>query len=108
HRLVAERELASPPAGIGAMLPDLWRMIDRRVRPSLDVVRPERTGDAVLDALHGGVVHHLEADRWFHSHALFLEGERRVSARLRAACPATPRMGLFTHVAWELCLDGAL
>src|SRR5262245_14457660 len=32
HHHLAARDLGSPAAGAGAMLPDLWRMADRRVR----------------------------------------------------------------------------
>src|SRR3954468_14876389 len=32
HHHLAARDLGSPEAAVGAMLPDLWRMADRRVR----------------------------------------------------------------------------
>lgn len=105
HRHLAARDLGSI-AGTGAMLPDLWRMADRRVRPS-----PAPVGSAVgseLAALLAGIEHHLRADRWFHTAPIFLEGERLTSDRLRASGLAAPKLGLFAHVAWELCLDGAL
>ena len=103
HRELAIAELGSPAAGVGAMLPDLWRMADRRVRPSRELL-PE--GQGVARALAEGVHHHLAADEWFHAASVFLEGERATVTALRGSGVA--RMGLFAHVAWELLLDGAL
>lgn len=98
HRHLAARELASPVAGVGAMLPDLWRLADRRVRAR----RPRGGGE-----LAAGIAHHLDVDRWFHDCAVFAEGERRLALGLREACEA-PKLGLFAHPAFEMCLDGAL
>ena len=46
------------------MLPDLWRMADRRVRatrrtPPITPASPE------LEAVLSGIDHHLDIDRWF-------------------------------------------
>jgi hypothetical protein len=54
-----------------------------------------------------GVAHHLAVDAWFHRAAVFTDGETATREALRRARDA-PKMGLFAHVAWELCLDGAL
>ena len=80
------------------MLPDLWRLADRRVR-----ARRARGGGE----LAAGIAHHLDVDRWFHDCAVFAEGERRLAQGLREACEA-PKLGLFAHPAYEMCLDGAL
>jgi hypothetical protein len=106
HHHLARRDLGAGEAAVGAMLPDLWRMADRRVR-----ARPERAQggeDRALGAVLAGIDHHLVADRWFHKDPVFFEGEQRAVARLRAAGIEAPRMGLFAHVLWELCLDGEL
>jgi len=107
HRHLAEKHTESRAAGAGAMLPDLWRMADRRVRP--------RDSVAVGAALEGrlaevlvGIRHHVGIDRWFHGDRVFVEGERLVAARIREAGLAAKRMGLLAHVTWEMCLDGAL
>lgn len=105
HRHLAERELASPNAGIGAMLPDLWRMADRRVRPARGGLRAD--SDTLGEVL-SGIEHHVESDRWFHRAAIFTDGERRTAELLRGAGIGAPRIGMFAHVIWELCLDGAL
>jgi hypothetical protein len=108
HHHLATRDLGAGPAGIGAMLPDLWRMADRRVRARRDL--PPRAHDAepALDAVLAGVSHHLEADRWFHADPVFAEGEREASRRIQAAGIVAPRSVMLGHVLWELCLDGAL
>jgi hypothetical protein len=105
HRHFAAEETGSAHAGIGAMLPDLWRMADRKVR-----ARHERfpADDHVLDGVLRGVTHHLDADRWFHRVQVFVDGERALAARLAAAPFSAKRLPLFAHVIWEMCLDGAL
>jgi len=102
HRHLAARDLGTA-AGAGAMLPDLWRMADRRVRPA-----PGRAAEPGGDAVLLGIAHHVEADRWFHGDAVFTEGEREAAELLRAARLSAPRSTMFAHVLWELCLDGAL
>lgn len=109
HHHLASTELGSGVAGVGAMLPDLWRMAHRRVRAR----RVEHIGgsDAHLDRVMRGVEHHLDADRWFHDTRPFRAGERRTAERLRLpteGSAATRRLPLFAHVLWEMCLDGAL
>src|SRR5262245_409437 len=98
------------------MLPDLWRMADRRVRPHRDPLAaaerdagPKEPSDPkdLADVL-SGIAHHVRIDRWFHQTDVFTRGERFAADRLRAARVAAPRLPLFAHVLWEMCLDGAL
>jgi hypothetical protein len=107
HRHLAARDLGSAAAGIGAMLPDLWRMADRRVRPALVRVTADHPPGLLGDLL-AGIEHHLAGDRWFHTAAAFIEGERLTTDYLRQAQLEAPKITLFAHIAWELCLDGAL
>jgi hypothetical protein len=107
HRFLAARDLESEIAGIGAMLPDLWRMVDRRVRPMSGSVGTAKAG-ADLASVLSGIQHHLEVDRWFHSADAFIEGERLTAERLLTSGLSAPKLALFAHVAWELGLDGAL
>jgi hypothetical protein len=100
HRHFALAELDSLHAGVGAMLPDLWRMADRRMRARTEVATRHR------DGLQRGVAHHLEADMWFHRTRVFRDGEREL-ARAFASVGAV-KLVLFAHPAWEMCLDGAL
>jgi hypothetical protein len=104
HFWRAAHELDSSKAGIGAMLPDLWGMVDRRIRP---VAARAPTGDGVAELLRG-IEHHLALDRSFHASPLLLRGEKRATEALRGAARHTEKLGLLGHIAWELCLDGAL
>lgn len=120
HRHVTFAAHGSALAGLGAMLPDLWRMADRSVRPAspissawealavtsaLEDARDEPPG--VRDVMRG-IEHHLEVDLWFHAHDVFTEGERRTADALRAARTEAKKLTLFAHPLWEMCLDGAL
>jgi hypothetical protein len=108
HRFLAARDLGTPVAGIGAMLPDLWRMADRRVRATpAPIDRPVNVGPDLASIL-SGIEHHLQVDRWFHSASVFVRGERLTSDRMRESGVQAPKLGLFAHITWELCLDGAL
>jgi hypothetical protein len=106
HHHLALRDLGSPEAAVGAMLPDLWRMADRRVRPAVTAIAADDAGPGLTRVL-AGITHHVAADRWFHRDPVFLDGELRCVVRLRSVADV-PRIGLFAHVLWELCLDGAL
>ena len=104
HHHLAARDLGRAQAAAGAMLPDVWRMADRRarVRDGVSSDVPEAT-----QSVSDGLAHHLAIDAWFHRAPVFLDGESAVREVLRRAREA-PKIGLFAHVAWELCLDGAL
>jgi len=103
HHHLAARDLGRADAAAGSMLPDVWRMADRRARVHDAVDAPDVALQPVLD----GLAHHLAVDAWFHREPVFLHGETAARAALRRASTA-PKMGLFAHIAWELCLDGAL
>jgi len=93
------------------MLPDLWRMADRRVRPAMPPSLAWRTvGDGDGDArdVMRGIEHHLEADLWFHDASVFTTGERATIDALKGAAVAVKKLTLFAHPLWEMCLDGAL
>ncbi|WP_437281846.1 hypothetical protein WME90_15220 [Sorangium sp. So ce375] len=107
HRHLAARDLGSAAAAAAAMLPDLWRMADRRVRPSRAPDRPAAPPPRLAEVL-AGIDHHVAVDRWFHAAPVFIEGERRLAEALRSASLGAPRLPLFAHVLWEMCLDGAL
>ena len=107
HHHLAARDLSRPEAAVGAMLPDVWRMADRRAR-----ARPAEGGGVwtateASRSVADGVRHHLEVDAWFHAVPAFEAGERAAREALRAARGAS-KLALFAHIAWELCLDGAL
>ena len=89
------------------MLPDLWRMAHRHVRPARGAVAAGES-PRVAEVL-AGVAHHERADAAFHASASFHDGERVMTESLAQLAGAeAPRLSLFAHIAWELCLDGAL
>jgi hypothetical protein len=104
HHHLAFLDFGRPEAAAGAMLPDVWRMADRRARARS--MEPGADGGGV-GSVSDGIAHHLAVDAWFHRAAVFRDGETATREALRRARDA-PKMGLFAHVAWELCLDGAL
>lgn len=104
HREWALRETGNPVLASASMLPDLWRMVERRARLGS---RHFRVAEGT-DSASQGLQHHLTTDRWFHDDPLFTEGERQVVEALRAADVRSEKMILFAHPLWELCLDGAL
>jgi hypothetical protein len=111
HQHLAAAELGSEVAGIGAMLPDLWRMADARMR--LRAAAHAEGESEVVAALVLGVEHHLAVDRWFHASPVFLDGERALAASFAALGKRVPsasgaKLVLLSHVCWEMCLDGAL
>lgn len=80
-------------------MPDLWRMADRGMRAQTSVT--DTSSPLAL-----GVAHHLEADGWFHRTEVFKRGERALAREL--AQVGVPKLVLFAHPTWEMCLDGAL
>lgn len=108
HRHVAILDLGSPAAGIGAMLPDLWRMAHRRQRARAGVA-PGPDDPNVLRALLAGVAHHLDADRWFHASDVFHQGDQFTrTCMAEAGAPPESKLFLLAHPLWEMALDGAL
>ncbi|HEY3817526.1 MAG TPA: hypothetical protein VGL81_10160 [Polyangiaceae bacterium] len=103
HHHLAFRDLGRHDAAAGAMLPDVWRMAGRRTRAR---AAPEHAVGAVRP-VDEGIAHHLEVDAWFHAAPVFTRGERAAREALRRA-RGVAKLGLFAHIAWELCLDGAL
>lgn len=110
HRHLAFVAHGTDLAGAGAMLPDLWRMADRRVRTAPKDAAWELAGEAdeATREVMRGIDHHLDADDWFHDASVFREGERATAAALRGAQVAAKKLVLFAHPLWEMCLDGAL
>jgi hypothetical protein len=106
HHHLAARDLGRAEAAAGAMLPDVWRMADRRARLR-DAAGAPDDASSPAGAVGAGLAHHLAIDAWFHRAPLFLRGEIAAREVLRRARGAA-KIGLFAHVAWELCLDGAL
>lgn len=109
HHHLALRDTARLEAAVGAMLPDVWRMADRRahVRPPRAPVPTADEGHQEISAVIEGIAHHVAIDAWFHETQVFRAGQSAAREALRRARGA-PKMALLAHITWELCLDGAL
>ena len=90
-----------------SMLPDLWRMVERRARLGSRHFRVPDAHHLPTSAVRG-LTHHLETDRWFHDDAFFTEGEALTVRAMQSAGVTSEKMVLFAHPLWELALDGAL
>ena len=102
HAHLAHRDLGSPVAAVGAMLPDLWRMAHRRAHAHrLPAEHP-------APLLRAGIAHHTAADRWFHAHPSLAQGEAALLQIFLEEHLLAPKLRLFAHPLWELFLDGAL
>lgn len=105
HREWALRETGDPVLASASMLPDLWRMVERRARLGSRSFRVEEAAESPASR---GLTHHLTTDRWFHDDPLFTDGEQRTVRALGEAGVRSEKMILFAHPLWELLLDGAL
>jgi hypothetical protein len=90
------------------MLPDLWRIADRKVRALREPPDPGEDAAPDVRSVLAGIAHHLDVDRWFHADRVFADGEKEAARLLHEARVSAPRSVLLAHVLWELCLDGAL
>jgi hypothetical protein len=106
HFELASHDSGRDRVGVGAMLPDFWRMVARPARARRNVSAELAGDDEALRDLLEGANHHLAADVWFHKSPFFSEGDSEASAAL--ARTGSKRIGLFGHIVWEMCLDGAL
>jgi len=107
HMTCAER--FSGEAQLGAMLPDLLSLYDRRIRP-MKIVRAHATGSNGGEAgLQRGMRFHFYVDSHFHRSSLFRDGCAVIRDRLIAAS-ATPGLKRFAvaHILTELFLDHLL
>jgi acyl carrier protein phosphodiesterase len=102
HAHLAHREHGVRTVAVGAMLPDLWRLAHRRALPH------RLPADADAPRLREGLAHHAATDRWFHEAPALQEGEALLHEIFASERLSAPKLRLFAHPLWELCLDGAL
>jgi len=95
----------------GTAVPDWLSIADRRVRMRARRVAPHADGSATPQAdLAGGVMQHLEDDRWFHQTEAFYSISGRLTGRFQDVLGRDTgfRTGFLGHVVTELVLDGVL
>jgi hypothetical protein len=107
HRHVALAATGHELAATGAMLPDLWRMVHRRLHAPWRRLAGDPADEAEARVI-SGLWHHRATDAWFHDHPAFTEGESAVKAAILGAGVTAARLPLLAHPIWEICLDGAL
>jgi hypothetical protein len=101
HALAAAWRGGDPCFALGAMLPDLAGMCRMRLEGVL-------AADAPAAVVAVGVAYHHETDRVFHGLEPFARGVAEIAAELIARGGARGPARGAAHVAFELCLDGAL
>ena len=103
--------LREPYLLIGTAVPDLLRVIDRRLRvrsvqaaPHVDDTDPD------VAAIAQGIVRHHHDDRWFHTAPAFAELSLSAAAAIRRLAPddQSMRTWFVGHVLVELLLDAEL
>lgn len=101
----------NPYFAIGCALPDWLGAVDRRCRVRKNGASPFLENDDSLKRnLAGGVIQHIEDDRWFHQGERFTELSMEFAVELRELLVDDPgfRPGFLGHIIIELLLDGYL
>ena len=100
-----------PYFAIGCALPDWLGAVDRRCRIRRNgASRQLENSDSLVAQLAGGVIQHIDDDRWFHSLATFTELNLKFAIELRDLLEGEPgfRPSFLGHIIIELILDGYL
>jgi len=103
--------LSEPYLLVGTAIPDLLRVIDRRLRVRSAQAAPHvHDADPVLAAVAQGVVRHHQDDGWFHASPAFAELSLAAAAAIRRLAPDDQGMRTWFvgHVLVELLLDAEL
>lgn len=96
---------------IGCAIPDWLGAVDRRCRIRRNGAEKFRDSeDSIASSLAGGVIQHIDDDRWFHQSERFSELSMQFAVELRELLVEDPgfRPGFVGHVIIELLLDGIL
>ncbi len=96
---------------IGCAIPDWLGAVDRKCR-----VRKNRASkfldhdDSLVAEIAGGIIQHIDDDRWFHSTEKFSELSMQFAVELRECLIDEPgfRPGFLGHIVIELILDAFL
>ena len=96
---------------IGCAIPDWLGAVDRRCRVRRNGAEKFLLDeDSLVANLAGGIVQHIDDDRWFHQGERFTKLSMEFSVELRELLVEDPgfRPGFVGHVIIELLLDGFL
>ena len=100
--------LDQPLLAISTGVPDWLTVVDRKVRARGKLVQPHLNSDDVeLRMVAGGIMRHIEDDRWFHGTQAFAETNMQLAVQLRELLPGDPgfRPTFVGHILTEMLLD---
>ena len=100
-----------PYFAIGCALPDWLGAVDRRCRVRRNGATPKLvSSDPLVANLAGGIIQHIDDDRWFHGCQAFAELNMVFALELRELLKGEPgfRPSFLGHIIIELLLDGYL
>ena len=100
--------LDEPLLAISTGVPDWLGMVDRKIRARGKLVQPHlNSDDADLRLVAGGIMRHIEDDRWFHGTQAFAETNMQLAVELRDLLPGDAgfRPTFVGHILTEMLLD---
>ncbi len=100
--------LDQPLLAISTGVPDWLGVVDRKIRARGKSARPFlHHEDPELRLVAGGIMRHIEDDRWFHGTQAFVETNLRFAVELRALLPGDAgfRPTFVGHILIEMLLD---
>ena len=107
----AVRFLDSPYFVVGACVPDMLSVIDRKARVRRKTIASslEQLGSTERDVAEG-IIQHLDDDQWFHGTAGFYSVTAQIAGEFRNVLTEEDswRCGFLGHISMELLLDAVL
>jgi hypothetical protein len=100
--------LDSPLLAVSTGIPDWLRVADRKIRARGRAAKEFLDSDDVeLRAVAGGIIRHIEDDRWFHGTEAFVDTNMRLAVELRQWLPGDAgfRPTFVGHILIEMLLD---
>jgi hypothetical protein len=100
--------LDDPLLAVSTGVPDWLSMVDRKIRARGKLAKAcLDSDDDEIRRVAGGVIRHIEDDRWFHGTQAFVETNLQLSVQLRDLLPGDSgfRPTFVAHILIEMCLD---
>lgn len=100
--------LDQPLLAVSTGVPDWLRVVDRKIRVREKLAKAHlESENSELRMVAGGVIRHIEDDRWFHGTRAFAETNLQLAVQLRELLPGDAgfRPMFVAHILIEICLD---
>ena len=100
--------LDQPLLAISTGIPDWLGVVDRKIRARGKLAQPHLNSvDTDLRLVAGGIMRHIEDDRWFHGTQAFAETNMQLAVELRDLLPGDAgfRPTFVGHILTEMLLD---